>query len=89
MTATALKKKLHKAIDMVNDPQLLDALHTIISKQVTNEIREDSHDHFELTKDQKKKLDKLHDDYQSGRGKYYTWVEAKKLIKKVRIPNGR
>jgi hypothetical protein len=48
MTATALKKEIHKAIDVIDDEVFLKAVYTIISDR--------QHDSVTLTKSQKEVL---------------------------------
>lgn len=74
MTATALKKELHKAIDTISDSKFLEAVYTIINEKTREE-------EYGLTADQWKEIDhrvKLH---KTGKSKSYTVDETMKYLK--------
>lgn len=71
MTTALLKKKLSKAINSINDPGFLEALHIIVQSKSGETIHE-------LTPTQKKELDKRLASHISGKSKSYTWAEVKK-----------
>lgn len=77
MTTVHLKKNIHKAVDKIDDASLLQAVYTILEKQM------EAASEYELTAAQKKELDKRLANHKSGRSKSYSWTEAKKsLLKK-------
>lgn len=54
MTAPALKKEIHKAIDLIDDASILEAVYTILNK--TNTSFDLSADDFKLIESRKKKF---------------------------------
>jgi hypothetical protein len=75
MTAIILKKHLHNAIDNINDSEFLEAVYKIISaKNIQNEFSISDSDWSEI--EHRRQLHK------SGKSKSYSWIEAKKIIKK-------
>lgn len=74
MTTTILKKKLTKAISEIDDAGLLQAVYTILEKQLGSQSE------YELTSSQKKELDRRVADHKAGRTKSYPWEEVKKNL---------
>ena len=74
MTTTILKKKLTKAINEIDDAGLLQAVYTILEKQL------ESQPEYALTSTQKKELDRRMANYKAGRTKSYPWEEVKKNL---------
>jgi hypothetical protein len=54
MTAPALKKEIHKAIDLINDASILEAVYTILNK--TNSSFELSDEDLKLVESRKRKF---------------------------------
>jgi hypothetical protein len=75
MTTSLLKKKLTKAISNIDDPDFLQALHTIVLSK-NEEIA------FELTPSQKKELDRRRANHLNGKSKSYSWDEVRKAALK-------
>jgi putative addiction module component (TIGR02574 family) len=75
MTSTQLRKKLHRFIDSAEEKKL-----KAIYVMVEDEIEVQSL----LSDKQKAELDKRYEEYLQGKGKNYTWEEAKMKIKKSR-----
>jgi len=77
MTTLLIKKKLTKAINEIDDPGFLQALHTIVNSKKEEEAL------YQLSAAQKKELDRREALHKSGAGKSYTWTAVKKsLLKK-------
>lgn len=77
MTTTLIKKKLAKAINEIDDPDFLEALHTIVNS------KKDEESAYQLSTAQKKELDSRQTRHKSGQSKSYSWAEVKKsLLKK-------
>lgn len=77
MTTTLIKKKLAKAIKEIDDPDFLEALHTIVNSKKDEELA------YQLSTAQKKELDSRQARHKSGQSKSYSWAEVKKsLLKK-------
>lgn len=76
MTTTTLKKDIHKAVDHVNDSDILKAVYTILQKNVEEE-------EYALTPVQKRELDKRLVEHKSGKLKYYTFDQVKKIARKA------
>lgn len=77
MTTVSLKKNIHKAVDKIDDTGLLQAVYTILEKQIA--VSSD----YALTAAQKKELDKRFANHKSGKTKSYAWADVKKsLLKK-------
>lgn len=77
MTTTLIKKKLTKAINEIDDPGFLEALHIIVNSKKDEELA------YQLSAGQKKELDTRKARHKSGQSKSYTWTEVKKsLLKK-------
>ncbi len=74
MTTIILKKKLTKAISEIDDAGLLQAVYTILEKQLGSQSE------YELTSSQKKELDRRMADHKAGRTKAYPWEEVKKNL---------
>ncbi len=74
MTTVNLKKNIHKAVDKIEDLGLLQAVFTILEKQIENTPE------YELTALQKKELDKRMANHKAGRSKAYSWEEVKKSL---------
>ena len=77
MTTTLIKKKLTKAINEIDDPDFLKALHTIVNSKKDEELA------YQLSAAQKKELNSRQTRHKSGQSKSYSWSEVKKsLLKK-------
>ncbi len=76
MTAINLKKNIHKAVDKIEDTDLLQAVYVILEKEIGNSTP------YNLTPPQKKELDKRLADHKAGKSKSYTWSEVKKSLSK-------
>lgn len=76
MTTVHLKKNIHKAVDKIEDAGLLQAVYTILEKQM------EATSEYELTTAQKKELDKRLAAHKAGRSKSYSWAEAKRTLLK-------
>ena len=76
MTTTTLKKGIHKAVDHVNDSEILQAVYTILKKNTEEES-------YELTPAQKRELDKRLAAHRAGKLKYYTFDQVKKEAHKA------
>ena len=72
MTATALKKELHKAIDIIEDESFLKAVYTIMNEKIYD---------YDLTSEQWTEIEKRRKLYKSGKSQTYTWEEAKKMLR--------
>ena len=77
MTQTALKKKLHKAIDDTDDSNLLEAIYTILDR--TNNSYS-----FELSDEDLRIIEERSALYEAGKLKTYTIKEARKKFGKNR-----
>lgn len=76
MTTSGIKKKLTKAINEIDDPEFLNALHTIIhNKREEVEL-------FELSAAQKKELDNRKSSHKAGNSKSYNLNTLKKTLLK-------
>jgi len=76
MTTTTLKKGIHKAVDHVNDSDILKAVYTILQKNTEEE-------EYALTPAQKRELDKRLAEHRAGKLKYYTFDQVKKAARKA------
>jgi hypothetical protein len=77
MTTALIKKKLTRAINEIEDPGFLQALHTIVSSKKEEE------NIYQLSASQKKELDKREAMHKSGQSKSYAWPAVNKsLLKK-------
>ena len=76
MTTTTLKKGIHKAVDNVNDNEILKAVYTILQKNSEEEL-------YTLAPAQKRELDKRLAEHKAGKLKYYTFDEVKKAARKA------
>ncbi|MDZ4795465.1 MAG: hypothetical protein SGI83_14385 [Bacteroidota bacterium] len=77
MTTTLIKKKLTKAINEIDDPGFLEALHTIVNSKKDEELA------YQLSAAQKKELDARKTRHKFGQSKSYSWAAVKKsLLKK-------
>ena len=72
MTAATLKKKLHEAIEGIDDKDLLDAVFTIINK--SNAIPSD----YYLSDEDLRIIEERKHEYKRGKSKVYTVEEVKK-----------
>jgi putative addiction module component (TIGR02574 family) len=68
-----IKADLHRLIDEIEDKALLEAVYTILEKNVSEQ---------ELSTEQTKELDKRIKAYEQEETQFYTWEEAKERIKK-------
>ncbi len=73
MNALQLRKKLHSYIDTAAEKKL-QAIYTMVEDDIEATSL--------LTLEQKKELDKRMVEYKQGKGKTYTWNEAKEIIYK-------
>lgn len=73
MTATAIKKNLHKYIDAISDSAYLQAIHELLYIKASEETDE-------LSDVEKKLLLKRIVEHKRNVGKLYTWSEAKEKI---------
>ncbi len=71
MTTLRLKNNIHKAIDKIEDENLLKAVYTILEKQM------ETNGEYDLTPAQQKELDRRLANHQSGKSKTYSWEEVK------------
>ncbi len=79
MTTLLIKKKLTKAINDIEDPDFLSALHTIVRNKMEEE-------HISaLSAAQKKELDKRKQSHKKGLSKSYSLTELKKSLPKGQI----
>ena len=76
MTTTAIRKKVHQYVDDIDD-SVLDVVYRMLKL-----YNEEEADGSLMTKEQKAELDKTLAEHKSGKLKYYTLSEAKKLIYK-------
>jgi hypothetical protein len=76
MTTVFIKKKLAKAINNIEDPAFLSALHTIVSNKMEDK------EIYELSVMQKKELDNRKKLHGSGQSKSYSLAELKKSLLK-------
>jgi putative addiction module component (TIGR02574 family) len=70
-----IREELHKIIDLVEDKKILEAVYTILEKEV-----KESTD-FELSEEQKAELDRRIYRHKKGETKSYSWEEAKQKIR--------
>lgn len=75
MTQSALKKKLHKAIDDINDNELLEAVYTILNSR----IQAVQH---ELNDEDLRILEERRASYEAGKAKTYSLKEFKKKMRR-------
>lgn len=73
MNKLQLRKKLHSYIDNAEEKKL-QAIYTMVEDDIETSSL--------LTPAQKKELDKRMIEYKQGKGKTYTWNEAKEIIYK-------
>ena len=74
MTRTTLKKNIHKAIDNINDDDVLQAVYTLLNKV--------SVDDFEWTDEDIRIVEERRASYLSGKDKGMSINEAKRRLKK-------
>ncbi|HXB39705.1 MAG TPA: hypothetical protein VNZ49_04135 [Bacteroidia bacterium] len=77
MTQTALKKKLHKAIDDIEDNNLLEAVYTILNSRGYASS-------FKLSDEDIRIIEERSALYEAGKLKTYTIKEARKKIMRGR-----
>lgn len=75
MTSTAIKKELHKAIDNIEDNNLLEAIYTILNSQ-------NKQYPFELSDEDLQIVEERRILYETGKLKTITLSEFKKKVKK-------
>jgi len=75
MTQTALKKKLHKAIDNIDDNELLEAVYTILNARGYSSS-------FELSDEDIRVIEERSALYEAGKLKTETLSEFKKKMRK-------
>ena len=73
MNASALKKVLHKKIDSIDDTAVLEAIYTLLD-------REERRASYSLSKSQVEELDRRLEAHDSGKIKYYSPAETKKIV---------
>lgn len=71
MASINLKKNIHKAVDKINDQELLQAVYTILEREVENA------EEYALTSAQKKELERRLTNHKSGKSKSHAWEEVK------------
>jgi putative addiction module component (TIGR02574 family) len=76
MTTTTLKTGIRKAVENVNDSDILKAVYTILQKNAEEEA-------YILTTEQKRELDKRLAEHKAGKLKYYTLSQVKKATLKA------
>ncbi len=76
MSPASLRKNIHQAIDKIEDAGLLQAVYTILEKQI--ELSPE----YELTEAQKKEIDQRIANHKSGKSKTYSWDEVKRSLQK-------
>jgi len=67
MRTTQIRQQLHDYIDSAKNKKLK-AIYTLVEDEISNE--------FIFTTEQKKELDRRHEDFVNGVGKTYTWEET-------------
>jgi putative addiction module component (TIGR02574 family) len=75
MTVTALKKRIIRTLDKVNDTKTLQLVYDILEHSA-NPPQE-----YELTPAQKKELDRRMKLHKQGKMKYYTLAEIRKKVR--------
>ena len=73
MNFTQNKIQLAQRILSTEDKNVVKAINLIFTQE---------DDHYEITDDQKPELDRRLKDIESGNAKFYTWEQAKKIIRK-------
>lgn len=76
MKTSEIKKNIHRAVDKIEDTNLLQAFYTILEKQIESEVE------YQLSNDQKKELNKRLANHKKGIGKSYPWTDVKKRLAK-------
>lgn len=77
MTASTLKNNIKKQINDVENETILRSIYAMLKEVLQNED-----DGSLLTKEQKSELDKTLNEHKSGKLKYYTLEQTKKIIYK-------
>lgn len=77
MTQTALKKKLHKAIDDIDDSELLEAVYTILNSRGYTRS-------YELSDEDLRIIEERSTLYQAGKLKTYNIKESRKKFMRGR-----
>jgi hypothetical protein len=72
MTASTLRKELHKAIDNIEDQSFLKAVFTIVNEKKFE---------YDLSPDQWHDVEQAQKLHKSGKSKSYSWEEVKKHAK--------
>ncbi len=75
MTTKAIKGNIYKALESIEDSKFLMAVFEIVSSKAENNYL------HELTEEQKAILDDREKEYSQGKGKNYSWEDAKKIIR--------
>jgi len=70
-----IRENLHKIIDQVEDEKILEAVYTILEKEV--KVVTD----FELSDEQKSELDRRVKRHKNGETKSYSWEDAKQKVR--------
>jgi predicted GIY-YIG superfamily endonuclease len=78
MKTATLKKEIYQAIEITKHNEILEAVHTILMRTAIIKDEEIS----DLTKEQKKDLDKRLAAHKAGKLKYYTIDEVRKAVLK-------
>ena len=76
MTTTTLKKGIQKAVENINDSEILQAVYTLLTKNADEEA-------YELTSAQKRELDRRLALHKRGKSKYYSLEEVRKNVLKA------
>ena len=74
MTVSAIRKELHKAIDVIEDESFLKAVYTIINKQKAGV-------EYDLSPEEWEEIEYIQKQHKSGKSKSYSWDEVKKYAK--------
>ena len=76
MTTTTLKKGIQKAVENINDSEILQAVYTLLTKNADEEA-------YELSPSQKRELDRRLALHKKGKSKYYSLEEVRKNVLKA------
>jgi hypothetical protein len=70
MKATAIKKEMHHAIDVIDDTDFLKAIYVLLNEK-SKEYE------YELSDEEKEELNNLRKQHKSGKSKSYTLAEVR------------
>lgn len=79
MTTTSLRNNIYKALENIDDSKFLNAVFEIVSEKAAS-----SH-FFWVEWQSKAMLDEREKEYKQGKGKNFTWQEAKKMIRSKKV----